>query len=272
MKPLVCQIALLLLVLGGCAPGSRPAPRPETAGIRPGHVRVAIADRLSWPYRLHQVLAVLDGVPVLRLERGADPSRAAVEVPLVAGVHTIAVQVVAALPSGVAGEQCLVRLRTSLSFGAGHDPVSILLVPYLGHQTADFAKRLELQLRLRGTRPISDVEHLPDPAHAACTDLPVIERALCLAEARVAEARRLRDVIALACYMEKLERMRELDALGSPDAAQRIEQLLRELEACVGCPQYEFGPRTERMAYSQGCGDVDDLLEDHYRESNHSSR
>jgi hypothetical protein len=223
---------------------------------------VAIADRLSWPYRLDQVLVVMDGEPILRFEDRADPSPTAVDLQLPAGVHTIAVQVIAALPSGSIGRECLVRLRTSHSFGAGHEPMSILLVPHLGQQTAGFAERLQLEIRFRGTRPIAEVEHLPRPADRACADTSGVERRLCLAADRVAEARRQRDVIALACRQEKLERMREIAAAGAEAAAEEIERLWLELENCAGCPKYEFGSRTERMAHSEGCGEIADPFAD----------
>ncbi|MBW2276503.1 MAG: hypothetical protein JRF63_03360 [Deltaproteobacteria bacterium] len=262
MRPATFYLVIATLLLFGCGSVPSAKPRLGTADVRPGQVRLGIDDRLSWPYRLERVLVVLDGEPVLRLDDGANPDRAAVEIPLVAGVHTIAVQLVAALPSGSRDEECLVRLRTAHSFGAGHEPMSILLVPFLGAQTAGFAERLELEIRFAGTLPIVEVEHVPPPGDAECADRPVIEQRICLAETRVAEARRQRDVIALACQVDKLEQMRDLATAGVHDREQRIEQLWQELEDCVGCPSYAFGSQTERMAYSDGCRDVDDLFEE----------
>lgn len=256
------HLVVAALLLTGCGASPTPVPRARTADVRPGHIRVAIADRLTWPYSLERVLVVLDGEPVLHLEGGSDPDRATVEIPLVAGVHTIAVQLVAALPSGSRDEECLVRLRTAHSFGAGHEPMAILLVPFLGDQTAGFAERLELEIRFAGTRPIAEVDQIPPPAEEACAHLSPIEQRICLAETRVAEARRQRDVIALACQTDKLGQMRAIAASNASDREQRIEQLWRELESCVGCPSCSFGPSTERMAYSAGCGDVDDLFDD----------
>jgi hypothetical protein len=260
MRSALCSFAVALL-LASCGSSRSTAPRARTAEVRPGHARVSIADRISWPYRLDRVLVVMDGVPVLRLEDGDESDRAAVELPLVAGVHTIAVQIVAALPSGSLGSECLVRLRTAHSFGAGHDPISIVLVPFLGDQTAGFAERLELEIRFEGTRPIAEVEDIRSPADAHCAELPRVDRLICLAEALVAEARRQRDVIAVVCQSEKLELMHRAAASAAPDRAARVEQLWLELTNCVGCPKYVFGPQTERMAYSEGCGPVDDLLD-----------
>lgn len=262
MRPTsVVPLLIAALSLTCCAPARSARTRLAIADVRPGNVRLGIDDRLSWPYRLEEVLVVMDGEPVLRLDDGIDPDLAAVELPLPAGVHTIAVQVVAALPSGSRGESCRVRLRTSHSFGAGYDPMSILLVPFLGDATAGFAERLELEIRFAGTRPIAAVEHIASPDDVACVDLPPIENRLCLAEARVAEARRQRDVIALACRHEKLTEMRRLAESDRRDRLQRVDRLWHELENCVGCPSYSFGPSTERMAYSAGCGDIEDLFE-----------
>jgi hypothetical protein len=262
MRSALPLLLLAQLLFSGCGPANSSRPRLATADVRPGHLRIGIADRLSWPYRLERVLVVLDGELVLELEDGIEPDRAAVELPIVAGVHTIGVQVVAALPSGSRDQECLVRLRTTHSFGAGYEPMSILLVPFLGDQTAGFAERLELEIRFAGTRPIAEVEQIQSPADAACDELAPIERRLCLAEARAAEARRQRDVIALACLQEKLEQMRELAATTDPDRERRIDLLWHELENCAGCPSYTFGSATERTAYSAGCGEIGELFED----------
>jgi len=270
---------LLTLALAACGSPRPDAFAPLSAAVgRPGSAAVLLGPAPPSPHRLDRIAIALDGA-LLTDDRRASPPRVLARYPsLPRGEHTLSVRVVVSRPCALLGAaRETVELRASRTFvldgRAAAIEVRVLEDPTLAPEEGN----LRVLFRQHGT--VADplpVESRPPPIEDfACCPLAEPARSLCRVHARMAEARRLRDIVWLVCLGEKRQALAEIAAdlveLGpSADAAstaararaqERVEALMQEARDCRGLDMaWVGGSQSQRVAVAcEGPDPFDDV-------------
>ena len=252
-----------------------------------GTLTVVVDDRLAWPYRLVGAAVAVDG-EIQYLLRSGEVDRVLATVRAVDGNQTIAVRVDVAYPRDAVGDDCRVLLNASKTVAVAPAGGTMQVVVSLRDVSYDFADRPKIDFEFRGVTLRDEVRSVPIRTRPdSCPPLSDATDGIRGAEERIRQAREAGDLIALACYAEKLAGMRALanllegwrrtgTARGSAEEAEhhrrlvavaeeRIELLRAEIESC-DCAVDDFaevfasGP--ERRVVGEGCRSDDVLAPD----------
>jgi hypothetical protein len=165
---ITCALAALCATLGcgGARPGvsadrldAPPTPLDPYEPVGPAHLTVRVVNHLTWPYRLRRVVVVADGYRVaeVRVPRGREPpGEVSALVRCTPGEHTLQMLMNTDVPMTPEGPACKLELRAVRVVAVAEGkPAEIEADLHLRGLTHDFADRLSLSYRTRGTLPIT---------------------------------------------------------------------------------------------------------------------
>jgi hypothetical protein len=243
VRQLFFVLPALACAIAGCG-STRPAPPPTD-----GATEVVLDSHLPETFRVSRVVAVMDGSVVYQRVGDVAPRQSLFRGKLAKGDHQIRILVELGVPCGSTAEphETLV-VKDSRAFDVGAAG-GLVHVDVFG-QTPRLApaERVRLSITLRGIREGRSLYRWSEDGLRTCGRLGRPERARCLAERLVDQSRARRDVVALVCQKDKLDRIVAAEnLLPGSEATMRvalegqIEQLEREAEQCVGEDVAWFG-------------------------------
>jgi hypothetical protein len=210
-----------------------------------------VRDRLAWPFTLERVVVLVDGALLYNRRAPLDKMMwVAALSRLPPGAHRLQTLVDASFQTGTVGHACHVSLRSAETFVTGGSGASIAIDVHVRDTIREFPDRVAVAYAMIGAK-VGAAPPLVELAR--CAEADAVATARCVAEARVQQARRDRDVIRLSCYEDKRVRMevaaQVLEAtkieLDDPERAARAQEKIRilqdeivqralALEECVG--------------------------------------